>query len=254
MLPGVRSARLLPAAGMVAALALLAGCSPTGAERSSLVVYAAASLSGVFEKLGEEFEAASGTRVVFNFAGSSDLLAQLRQGASPDVLATADARTMDAAREARLVAGVPEVFASNSLAVALAPGNPAGIETLDDLAGDALVVVCAPQVPCGSATRRLAERARLRLSPVSEESSVSDVLGKVSSGEADAGIVYRTDLLRAPAGVAGLEIPESVNVTTSYPIAEVDAAGGEPAREFVDFVLGSTGRRLLAEAGFGVAP
>lgn len=254
MLPRVRIARLLPAAGMAAAVALVPGCAQPAAESSSVVVYAAASLSSVFEDIAERFEAAAGARVVLNFAGSSDLLAQLQQGASPDVLATADERTMDAATESGLVTGEPEVFASNSLAVALAPGNPAGIETLDDLAGDAVLVVCAPQVPCGAATREFAERAGLRLSPVSEESSVTDVLGKVASGEADAGIVYRTDLLRAPAGVSGLDIPEPVNVTTSYPIAEVEPGGGALASEFIDFVLGGTGRRLLAEAWFEVTP
>jgi molybdate transport system substrate-binding protein len=254
MLPGVRSARLLPAAGMAAAVALLPGCAPTGADSSRLVVYAAASLSGVFADLGEKFEAATGAHVVFNFAGSSDLLAQLQQGASPDVLATADERTMATAAEAGLVAGEPEVFAANSLAVALAPGNPAGIGSLDDLVGDALVVVCAPQVPCGAATLQLAERAGLRLSPVSEESSVTDVLGKVANGEADAGIVFRTDLRRAAEGVTSLDIPARVNVTTSYPIAEVEDADDSLASEFIDFVLGSTGRRLLAEAGFEVTP
>ena len=253
MLPGLRSARLLPAAGIAGALAVLPGCATTGAEPSRLVVYAAASLSAVFEDLGEKFEAATGANVVFNFAGSSDLLAQLQQGASPDVLATADERTMDAATEAGLVAGEPEVFAANALAVALAPGNPAAIESLEDL-GDALVVVCAPQVPCGAATRELAERAGLRLSPVSEESSVTDVLGKVTSGEADAGIVYRTDLARASGQVESLEIPEAVNVSTAYPIAEVEQPGGGLAAEFIDFVLGSTGRRLLAGAGFEVMP
>ncbi|MDQ4137668.1 MAG: molybdate ABC transporter substrate-binding protein [Actinomycetota bacterium] len=254
MFPGVRSARLLPAAGIAAAVTVLPGCAGTGTESPQLVVYAAASLSGVFEHIGDEFEAATGAHVVLNFAGSSDLLAQLEQGASADVLATADERTMDAASEAGLLAGPPEIFARNSLAVALAPGNPAGIHSLEDLAGDVLLVVCAAQVPCGNATGLFAERASLALSPVSEESSVSDVLAKVGSGEADAGIVYRTDLGRAAAGVEELEIPEAVNVTTSYPIAALGTRTGSLGGEFIDFVLGPAGQRLLAEAGFEVLP
>jgi molybdate transport system substrate-binding protein len=249
---GVRSARPLVAAGIVAAI--LPGCAATTAQPPQLVVSAAASLSAVFEDVGAEFERATGVDVVFNFAGSSDLLAQLEQGASADVLATADERTMNSARDAGLLAGAAEVFAQNAMAVAIAPGNPAAIESLEDLTGDALLVVCAPQVPCGSATLALAERAGLDLSPVSEESSVTDVLAKVATGEADAGIVYRTDLRRAPAGVEGLEIPNAVNVTTSYPIATVDGADEPLARQFTEFVLGGAGRKLLAEAGFQVAP
>ena len=254
MLSGVRFARLLPAAGITAVAVLLAACAPTGGDSPKLVVHAAASLSGVFTDIGEEFEAATGAQVVLNFAGSSELLAQLEQGASPDVLATADELTMNSAADAGLLAAEPQVFARNSLAVALAPGNPAGIESLEDLTGDALVVVCAPQVPCGTATRALEERAGIVLSPVSEEASVTDVLAKVGTGEADAGIVYRTDLRRAPDDVDGFEIPDDVNVTTSYPIALVDDEGGGLAPEFIDFVLGGAGRSLLAAAGFEVLP
>ncbi|MFC0682527.1 molybdate ABC transporter substrate-binding protein [Lysobacter korlensis] len=252
MFPGVRSARLLPAAGIAAAVALLPACASEGSS-SRLVVHAAASLSGVFTEIGHEFEAATGATVILNFAGSSDLLAQLQAGASPDVLATADEPTMNAAADAGLLASEPVVFARNSLTVALAPGNPAAIESVEDLAGDALVVVCAPQVPCGAATLAFQERAGIVLSPVSEESSVTDVLAKVGSGEADAGIVYRTDLRRAVDGVEALEIPDEVNVTTSYPIALVED-DGTLAPEFLEFVLGGAGRSALAAAGFEVLP
>jgi molybdate transport system substrate-binding protein len=254
MFSGVRSARLLPAAGIAAALALLPGCAPSAPESSALVVFAAASLSGVFDEVGRAFEATTGTPVTFNFAGSADLVAQLEQGATADVLATADERTMDAAAAAGLLSAEPVVFARNSLAVALAPGNPAGIDSLDDLAGETLVVVCAPQVPCGAATRELVDRAGLQLSPVSEESSVTDVLSKVGTGEADAGIVYRTDVRRAAQGVDELEVPDDVNVQTSYPIAVLDGGADPPAADFVEFVRGPAGQRLLADAGFEGAP
>src|SRR5215218_473735 len=202
--------RTVPLVVVASALLSVVGCaeSPSAAPPERLTVYAAASLSEVFQEAGQAFQHATGVEVVFNFAGSSDLLAQLRQGAVADVLATADQRTMDGAVDAGVLSADPVVFAGNSLAVALAPGNPAGIEALDDLAGDALVVVCAPQVPCGAATREMAEKAGLDLAPVSEESSVTDVLAKVGTGEADAGIVYRTDLLRATPGVTGLAIPD----------------------------------------------
>jgi molybdate transport system substrate-binding protein len=249
MLSRRRSVSLIGAGG---AMLSLIGCAAPTATSQRLVVYAAASLSGVFGDAGRAFEEQTGADVTFNFAGSSDLLAQLEQGATADVLATADERTMVAASDAGLLAASADVFARNSLVVALAPGNPAGIDSLDDLATGPLVVVCAPQVPCGAATREFASRAGLELHPVSEESSVTDVLAKVANGEADAGVVYRTDLLRE-SRVGRLEIPNDVNVTTSYPAAVLAGLGSpELAEEFVGFLHGRAGRQLLADAGFEV--
>lgn len=124
----------------------------------------------------------------FSFAGSSDLVTQLTQGAPADVFASADTKNMDKARQAGLLAGAPVNFASNTLTIAVAPGNPKGIKTFQDLAKPGLnVVVCAPQVPCGSATQNVENKTGVTLTPVSEESSVTDVLNKITSGQADAG-------------------------------------------------------------------
>ena len=147
----------------------------------------------------------------------------------------------------------PRAFASNTLEIAVPPGNPAHVTGLADLARPGLkLVVCAPEVPCGSATRALARAARLTLEPVSEEQSVTDVLGKVSTGEADAGLVYVTDVQGAGNAVDGIAFPESDGVVNTYPIAVLrDSDHTALARQFVDFVLGSAGRRVLADAGFG---
>src|SRR6201999_4195865 len=136
--------------------------------------------------------------VEFSFAGSSDLVTQLTQGAQADVFASADTNNMDKAAKAGLLAGDPVNFASNTLTIAVAPGNPKKIDSFKDLTQQVLnVVVCVPQLPCGSATKKVEEATGVTLNPVSEESSVSDVLNKVTTGQADARIVYVTDPLEA---------------------------------------------------------
>lgn len=232
----------------------LAACgSADEGDSTTLTVYAAASLRSTFEQLGEEFEEAhDGVEVALSFAGSSDLVAQVQQGADADVFASADTASMDKLVADDLVGEGPELFAANTMQIAVAPGNPAGITSLADLAGPGVkLVVCAPEVPCGAATVRLEGAAGLDLSPVSEEQSVTDVLNKVVTGEADAGLVYRTDVTVAGDTVEGIDFKESAGVVNDYPIATVagsDAAG--LAREFMDLVLGATGQRVLAEAGF----
>ncbi|WP_148574415.1 molybdate ABC transporter substrate-binding protein [Nocardioides caldifontis] len=234
----------------------LAGCGAGGRDdgRTTLVVYAAASLTATFEQLGERFEAEhEGVDVELAFAGSSDLVAQLQGGAPADVLASADETTMQKAVDDGLVAGGPRVFATNTMRIAVPPDNPAGVESLEDLAaGDLALVVCAPQVPCGAAAQEVAETAGVTLAPVSEEQSVTDVLAKVSSGEADAGLVYVTDVLAAGDAVRGIDFPESGAAENAYPVAVLEEADEpELAREFVDLLLGDEGRRVLADAGFG---
>ncbi|HEX6888258.1 MAG TPA: extracellular solute-binding protein, partial [Candidatus Nanopelagicales bacterium] len=146
-----------------------------------------------------------------------------------------------------------QAFATNTMAIAVPPGNPAGIRTFADLARPGLaVVVCAPQVPCGAATTRVAAASGVTLAPVSEEGSVTDVLGKVTAGEADAGVVYATDVAGAGGAVAAVAIPSAVNTTNTYPIA-VLAGSRDPglAGQFRALVLGPEGREVLADAGFG---
>jgi molybdate transport system substrate-binding protein len=247
---------------LVAAGALLAACgsgedsaSPT-AETRTLTVFAAASLKTSFTEIGEAFEAANpGVTVTFSFAGSSDLAGQITEGAPADVFAAADQKTMAKVTDRSLTAGDPVDFATNVLEIATPAGNPARITSLTDLAEPGIaVVVCAEQVPCGSATKAVEASSGVTLRPVSEESSVTDVLGKVTSGEADAGLVYVTDVTAAGDRVTGIEFPESASAVNTYPIAALqDAADADLASGFVAFVSGPEGQKVLQDAGFGAA-
>src|SRR6478609_10624562 len=174
-----------------------------GGGGTTLTVYAAASLTSTFEEIGQRFEAEhDGVRVEFSFGGSSDLVAQIQQGAPADVFASADSANMDKLTAEDLQAADPEDFATNTLEIAVPPDNPAGVASFADLAEDGInVVVCAPEVPCGAATVKVEEATGVDIRPVSEEQSVTDVLAKVTSGEADAGLVYVTDVLAAGADV-----------------------------------------------------
>lgn len=252
---------LLPAA-LIAALGISAcgadgapGDDVTGAsDGGSITVFAAASLKEPFTALAEQFEDAHpGAEVTLNFAGSSDLATQLVEGAPADVFASADESTMESVRRAELPDGEPITFATNTLQLAVPPDNPAGIASLDDAARPGVkTVVCAAQVPCGAAAARLQEAADVDLAPVSEESSVTDVLGKISSGEADAGLVYVTDVRAAGETVLGIAVPEAADVVNTYPVAVLAGSQGPgTARDFVDFVVGDDGRAVLEAAGFG---
>src|SRR5690606_36758163 len=182
-----------------------------------LTVFAAASLHVVFADLAELFtEEHAGAEVTFSFAGSADLVAQLDAGAPADVLATADETTMAHAAAAGTLAGEPRVFAENGLTLVVPSGNPAGVTGLDGSLAGAALLVGAPQVPCGAATPALAERADVTLWPVSEEGSVTDVLGKVTSGQADAGLVYRTDAVTAGDAVEVVPVDGADAVVNRY--------------------------------------
>ncbi len=241
-----------------ATAALLAGCGnssqPAPAEPSGhLTVFAAASLKSAFTAIGERFTTDNpGVSVDFSFAGSSDLVTQLTQGAPADVFAAADTRNMDKAAAAGLLAGDPVNFATNSLAIVVAPGNPKGIRSFQDLSrSDLSVVVCAPPVPCGGATDRLEQATGVTLAPVSEESSVTDVLGKVTAGQADAGVVYVTDAAGAGDKVTVVAFPEAAGAVNTYPVAVLEQATDvELARRFVDLVTGEAGQKELSKAGF----
>ena len=228
--------------------------SGTPTEATNLMVFAAASLKQSFTQIGEQFKTDNpGSSVEFSFAGSSDLVTQLTQGADADVFASADTKNMDKAAQAGLLAGDPVNFASNTLTIAVAPGNPKGIASFQDLTRDGLnVVVCAPQVPCGSATEKVEKATGVELKPVSEESSVTDVLNKVSTGEADAGVVYVTDVAGAGDKVTGVDFPESKDAVNTYPIAALKgSANAELAQKFIAYVTGEAGQKVLDQAGFG---
>ncbi|TKV59281.1 molybdate ABC transporter substrate-binding protein [Nakamurella flava] len=274
--PSTRLGRGVLAAGAAVGLAVLTACgsggstaAPAGTPATSVVsaqpadaggtltVFAAASLKGSFTALGETFEEQNpGTTVTFNFAGSSDLVTQLTAGAPADVFASADQNNMRKATDAGVISGSPVDFASNTLTIVTAPGNPRGISGLADLTRpDLQVVVCAPQVPCGSATEKLEKSTTVTLTPVSEESSVTDVLNKVQTGQADAGLVYVTDARGAGDKVTAVAVPEASSVVNVYPIATLTAAAQpELATEFVALVTGSDGRKVLSDAGFQPAP
>jgi len=235
------------------AAALCSACSSARPPAGTLTVFAAASLKTPFTELAHRFEKAhSATTVTLNFAGSSDLVAQLDQGAPADVFASADTANMTKAVDARLVAGSPVDFATNTLTIVTRPGNPRGIRGFADLAAPGLqLVVCAPQVPCGAATARLEESTGVTLRPVSEESSVTDVLGKVTSGQGDAGLVYVTDAATAGDTVTAVPFPEARGAVNVYPIAVLEKAGDRSsAAAFVELVTGAEGRKVLSDAGF----
>ncbi|HYI32115.1 MAG TPA: molybdate ABC transporter substrate-binding protein [Glaciibacter sp.] len=243
-------------------LGALVGCSaPTAAggsgasdKSASITVFAAASLQHIFTDLAAWFESEHpGTSVQLSFAGSSDLAAQILAGAPADIFASADERTMTALVGEERVRDTPLAFATNRMQIAVPPGNPARIGSLADLAReDVLTVICAPQVPCGAATKDAERIAGIRLKPVSEEMSVTDVLGKVASGEADAGLVYVTDVLSSEGRVIGVSFPESQQVVNTYTIAELAGSSNRAAaQEFIAAVTGEKGQSVLHAAGFG---
>ena len=229
--------------------------STASALTGSITVYAAASLKQTFTDLAQQFEEENpGVTVELTFAGSSDLVTQITEGAPADVFASADEKNMAKLTDAGLVAtDAPIDFATNTLEIAVPPGNPAGVKSFADLARpDVKVVICAAQVPCGAATAAIEGATGVTIAPVSEESSVTDVLGKVTSGEADAGLVYVTDVAAAGGKVAGITFPESSEAVNTYPIAPVSGSKDPAvAQAFVDFVTGSAGRIVLSAAGFG---
>jgi molybdate transport system substrate-binding protein len=210
-------------------------------------------LKKAFTDIGEQFKTDNpGTDIEFSFAGSSDLVTQLTQGAPADVFASADTKNMDKAAQGGLLAGDPVNFASNTLTIVVAPGNPKKIASFKDLTQPGLsVVVCAPQVPCGSATQKVEQATGVQLNPVSEESQVTDVLNKVTTGQADAGLVYVTDARGAGDKVTAVPFPESAGAVNTYPIAVLKQSKIPGlARKFLDLVTGEAGQKVLSAAGF----
>lgn len=240
-------------------LAGLVGCGSTPPPAQSpqasgkVMVFAAASLKPVFTRLGQQFTAENpGSGVEFEFAGSSELATQLTQGATADVFASADTAQMDTVNKAGLLSGAPRTFASNTLVIVTAPGNPKQIGSFADLAKPGLnVVTCQRPVPCGAATHRVEDSTGVRLNPVSEELSVTDALNKVTSGQADAALVYVTDAKTAGSRVATVTFPEAAGAVNVYPIAVLNkAAHPTQARKFIDLVTSAAGQQILAQAGF----
>lgn len=235
-----------PAAGAQGASA---GADITG----EVTVFAAASLQDAFEELAASFQDAHpGARIAFDFQGSQDLVTALDGGSPADVLATANNSTMTDAANKGLV-GEQTEFATNVLTLIVPAGNPAGVTGINDGSLDgADLVVCAPEVPCGEATKKLAAALGVTLNPVSEEQKVTDVRGKVESGEAQAGIVYTTDAAQAGDKVETIALPAN-SVINHYPIALTkSAANSQAAQAFIDYILSPEGQKVLQDTyGFG---
>jgi len=226
---------------------------PTPDVSGSLTVLAAASLTGAFTKIGDQVHARyPGVDVRFSFAGSPMLVTQIQQGAPADVFASADVANMQKVVSGGFATGAPAVFAHNKLEIAVQAGNPKHISSLSDLTNPAVKVdVCAPGVPCGAYSTTTFAKAGVTVRPVSQEQDVKSVLMKVALGEADAGIVYVTDVKSAGTQVEGVTIPDSLNTTAEYPIVELKSTQSEAAATaFVDFVVGAQGQKTLESFGF----
>jgi molybdate transport system substrate-binding protein len=253
----LRSRIRLAAVLAVAALTLAAcggddnsGGSSGAQSPSEIKVFAAASLTAAFTKIGEDFTAANGaTKVTFNFAGSQALATQIQQGAPADVFASADIPNMDKVKD---LVGTPQNFASNQLQIVVEKGNPKGVKGLEDLANpDLKVVLAAPEVPAGRYAAEALGKANVTVKPVSQEDNVKAVVNKVALGEADAGIVYVTDVTAGGDKVEGVDIPEDLNVLATYPIATVKASKAQDkAQAFMDLVLSDQGQQVLKQYGF----
>ncbi len=257
------SAALLAFAGgsALAQSASGAAASPVKSEKGELIVFAAASLREAFSKLAEEFKREHpGVEVTFNLAGTQELRVQIEQGAAVDVFASADRRHMEALKAEDLVLE-DRIFARNEPVLVLPSANPAAIKSFEQLSKAKRIVVAAPEVPIGGYTLQILERAYRRYGPdfrsavqgriVSNELNVRQVLAKVKLGEADAGIVYRTDVGNAGSNVTALSIPPELNVIAEYPIAVVKAAPHPKlAQGWIDLITSAEGRRVLGDFAF----
>ena len=242
------------AAASAASSTTAASTTSTSPEVSGpLIVFAAASLTESFKEMKTAFEADNpGAKITFNFAASSALVTQITQGAPADVYASADETNMKKLTEAGQNSGTPEVFAENQLEMITEPGNPKGIQSLAHLARPGvLLVTCAPEVPIGRYSAEALQKAGVTVTPVSYEADVKAVVTKVTSGEADAGIVYSTDVRAAGSAGTGVKIPEAQNVIAKYPIVVTRSApNAKAAQAFVDYVTSNDGTRTLERFGF----
>jgi molybdate transport system substrate-binding protein len=258
------------AAAVVASATLilgLAACSSSDSQASAtssaatatplsgtITVYAAASLTATFTELAKNFESANpGVTVKTTFDGSSVLVTQIQSGAPADVFASADTANMAKLTDAGLVTGSPVDFATNTLEIAVPPSNPKNITTFADLAkSDVKTVVCAVAVPCGAAAAKIETATGVTIKPVSEETAVTGVLSKVETGEADAGLVYVTDVKGAGNKVTGVPFDDAQKAVNTYPIASLKGSTDKKAAAaFVKYVTSAVGQKVLDAAGFG---
>jgi molybdate transport system substrate-binding protein len=245
----LRTRRVLAGAAMLSVLPLTA-CG--GDDGTTITVLAASSLTGTFTELGQKFEEEhSGVTVKFAFDSSATLAQQATDGAPADVLATADQTTMDSAKAAQ--ASDPKTFATNVMVLATPADNPGHVQAFSDLNKSSVkFVMCVPTAPCGKIGQALLDQDHITGRPVSQEVDVKSVLAKLTEGEADAGIIYTTDAVAAGSDVKAIPIPGADQQITTYPIVALKQSDhSDLAQEFVDLVLGPTGRQILQQAGFG---
>ncbi len=252
-LPVVAAALVLPLAacgGSKSSSASPSASSGSAGKKVTLTVLAAASLDNVFKTEATAFQKAHpGVTLRFSFAGSQDLVAQVKQGDPADVLVTADTKTMDSVKS---LTKAPVDVAKNRLTIATEPGNPDHVKGLEDLSNPKLkVVLAAPAVPVGNYSGQVLKAQHITVHPVSEEASVTGVLSKVELREADAGIVYITDAEGAHGKVAQVTIPDAQNAIAVYPAAALDSSkNGADAQAFVAFLASAQGQSILRAAGF----
>jgi molybdate transport system substrate-binding protein len=223
------------------------------AATGDIVVFAASSLTEAFTEMGTAFKTGNpDANVTFNFAGSGDLVTQITQGAPADVFVSADDTNMKKLTDATENAGDPVAIAKNTMEILVEKGNPKAIATVADLAKpDTIVVLCADTVPCGKNAAAVLANAGVTVTPASLEDKVKGVVTKVSAGEADAGIVFVTDVNSAGADAEGVKIPDDINVVSNYPIVVTkEATNPEAAQAFIDFVTSDAGQAILAKYGF----
>lgn len=222
----------------------------SGDEHRDITVMIAASMCGIAESAEADVEEDLGIDVTTVCAGSSDLVAQIEAGNETDVLITANQNTadqiIDGDRGTQL-----DMIATNELVVVVPAGNPAGITGFDESMNAADLVVCAPQVPCGDVSRQLAELNDLTLEPVSEEGSVTDVLGKITSGQGDVGLVYRTDANAAGDAVEVIDIPKSEEIPNQYPLVIIDSEEADATEQaWIDAFTAGDGKQRMEDLGF----
>ena len=223
------------------------------AASGDVVVFAASSLTEAFTAMGEAFKVKNpDANVKFNFAGSGDLVTQITEGAPADVFVSADDSNMTKLTDAGENAGDPVAIAKNTFQIIVEKGNPKKIATVADLANPNLIVVlCADTVPCGKGAAKVLANAGVTVTAKSLEEKVKGVVTKVAAGEADAGIVFVTDVNAAADSADGVEIPADINVISNYPIVVTKAAPNPGAAQaFVDFVASDAGQAILAKYGF----
>ncbi|MFE5483824.1 molybdate ABC transporter substrate-binding protein [Streptomyces sp. NPDC056527] len=224
--------------------------SAGAAPKADLTVLAAASLTDVFKTAGAAYEKAHpGTKITFSFAGSQELVAQVSQGSPADALVTADTKSMD---KVKADTGTPTVIAKNRLVIATGEGNPHKVDDLKDLADTKLkVVLAAPEVPAGKYSKQVLDAQKITVKPVSQEPNVRAVLSKVELGEADAGLVYKTDAESAEDKVDAVEIPDGQNAIAKYPAATLKGSkNAEAAAAFVAWLSSPEAQKILQDAGF----